>query len=125
MTRLQQWAYDEIAQTYGVEDVLAKLILLWRMIDNLRNPRWPRENVRDEMRLLVSQQLQKATAAAIYLSELLGVCRTSSRPERTTNRIALTRSSSSSLPLKAWNAIFLRSARSMLFMRNATATTGE
>ncbi|MFC6463316.1 hypothetical protein ACFP76_22965 [Paracoccus aerius] len=72
VTRLQQWAYDEIAQTYGVEDVLAKLILLWRMIDNLRNPRWPRENVRDEMRLLVSQQLQKATAAAIYLSELLG-----------------------------------------------------
>lgn len=71
VTGLQPWARDEIAQTYGVEDVLGKLVVLWRMIDSLYSPQWPRESVRDEMRPLMSRQLAEARAAARYLSELL------------------------------------------------------
>lgn len=36
--QLHHWARQEIAQTYGVEDVLGRLILLWRMIDSLYSP---------------------------------------------------------------------------------------
>lgn len=68
---IQPWAREEIAQTYGVEDILAKLILLWRMIDCLYSPTWPRESVRDEMRPLLARQLYEGRTAALYLSELL------------------------------------------------------
>ncbi|MTD99619.1 transporter substrate-binding domain-containing protein [Paracoccus sp. YIM 132242] len=71
VTGLKPWARNEIAQTYQVEDVLGKLVVLWRMIDSLYSPQWPRESVRDEMRPLMSRQLAEARAAARYLSELL------------------------------------------------------
>ncbi len=79
---LHAWAREEIKQTYGLEDVLAKLILLWRMIDSLYSPNWPRENVRDEMRPLLFRQLQDGRAAASHLSDLLSTRQ--APPEATT-----------------------------------------
>lgn len=71
ISRIQPWAREEIAQTYGVEDILAKLILLWRMIDSLYSPAWPRESVREEMRPLLVRQVHEGRTAALYLSDLL------------------------------------------------------
>lgn len=71
ITHPRRWARDEIAQTFGVEDVLARLVLLWRMIDSLYSPDWPQESVRDEMRPLLSRELPEARAIARHLSDLL------------------------------------------------------
>lgn len=84
--QLHPWARDEIAQTYGVEDVLGRLVLLWRMIDSLYSPNWPRESARDELRVLLSRQMQEGRAAALYLSDLMS---TKQADEKTSDGAAI------------------------------------
>lgn len=69
--KVEDWAREEISQSFGLRQILAKLVLLWRMIDNLRSLSWPHEGVRDEMRSLLVRQIHEASTAARYLSDLL------------------------------------------------------